>query len=153
LLGRCFTWSNNQENPILSHIDRIFCSTEFDEKFPLAIAKALPINPSDHVPILWEFGLGNALKKPRFKFENWWLQHDEFAYVVDKVSNSQVSRDTVVERWQNKVRKFRRKVRGWSANVEASLRRKKDRLSAEYARLDILMESRTLSSHKKEKMV
>jgi hypothetical protein len=52
LLGRSFTWSNNQNNPIMSHIDRIFCTTEFDEKFPLATAKALPRNSSNHVPIL-----------------------------------------------------------------------------------------------------
>jgi exonuclease III len=73
LAGRNFTWTNNQENPIYSYIDIIFCSTEFDEKFPLANAKALPRNPSDHVPIMWESGQGQMQKKPRFKFENWWI--------------------------------------------------------------------------------
>jgi hypothetical protein len=53
LLGRSFTWSNNQENQILSHIDRVFSSIEFDEAFPLATARALTRNPSDHVHILW----------------------------------------------------------------------------------------------------
>jgi hypothetical protein len=60
LAGRNFTWTNNQENSIFSHIDRIFCSTKFDEKSPLAIAKALPRNPSDDVPILWESGRGHT---------------------------------------------------------------------------------------------
>jgi endonuclease/exonuclease/phosphatase family metal-dependent hydrolase len=54
LTGRGFTWSNNQERVIMSHIDRIFCSIEFEAHYPLAIARALPRNPSDHAPILWE---------------------------------------------------------------------------------------------------
>jgi hypothetical protein len=70
LAGRNFTWTNNQKKPIYSHIDRIFCSTELDGKFPLATAKALPRNPSDHVLIPWESELGQVQKKPWFKFEN-----------------------------------------------------------------------------------
>jgi hypothetical protein len=85
LVGRNFTWSNNQENPIFSHIYRIFCSTDFDGKFPLAIAKALPRNPSDHVPILWDSGQGLVQKKPRFKFENWWVRHEDFRGVKSRV--------------------------------------------------------------------
>jgi hypothetical protein len=44
--------SNNQENQIMSHIDRVFCSTQFDGIFPLAAIRALPRNPRDHAPIL-----------------------------------------------------------------------------------------------------
>jgi hypothetical protein len=99
LLGRCFTWSDNQENLILSHIDRIFCSVEYDKKFPLVTTKALPRNPSDHVLILWESRQGNNIKKPRFKFENRWLQDEEFASVVEKAWNSHVPGDTAMEKW------------------------------------------------------
>ncbi|GJN20279.1 hypothetical protein PR202_gb07636 [Eleusine coracana subsp. coracana] len=51
-IGWRFTWSNNQESPVMSLIDRIFCSIELDQMFPLASAKTLPRRPSDHVPIL-----------------------------------------------------------------------------------------------------
>jgi exonuclease III len=37
-----YTWSNNQMNVVMSHIDRIFVSTEFDSHFPIATARALP---------------------------------------------------------------------------------------------------------------
>jgi hypothetical protein len=40
----------------MSHIDRVFCNIDFDSIFPLATARALPRNPSDHVPIMWESG-------------------------------------------------------------------------------------------------
>jgi hypothetical protein len=45
LMARSFTWSNNQDSPIMSHIDSIFCTTDFDSIFPLATARALPRNP------------------------------------------------------------------------------------------------------------
>jgi hypothetical protein len=72
--------------------------------------------------------------------------------VVSKIWGTKVQGDTAVERWQNKVRLFRRKVKGWSANVESKLRRKKDWLSAEYAKLDIMAESKELTSQEREKM-
>jgi hypothetical protein len=57
LLGRNFTWSNNQVNVVMSHIDRIFVSTDFDSHFPIATTRALPKNISDHASLLWEDGL------------------------------------------------------------------------------------------------
>jgi hypothetical protein len=71
LFGRSFTCSNNQENVVMSHIDRIFCNTDFDTKFPLGWVKALTRNPSDHVPLLWEAGQNQPKKVFRFKFEKW----------------------------------------------------------------------------------
>jgi endonuclease/exonuclease/phosphatase (EEP) superfamily protein YafD len=56
LTGRAFTWANNQENLIMSRIDRIFCTTEFEERFPLAHARALPRVGSYHTPIVWDSG-------------------------------------------------------------------------------------------------
>jgi endonuclease/exonuclease/phosphatase family metal-dependent hydrolase len=71
LVERCFTWSNNQENAIMTHIDRVFYDTDFDMKFPLSSAKALHRQLSDHTPIMWESGVGQKIDKPRFKFEKW----------------------------------------------------------------------------------
>ena len=62
LSGRIFTWANNQENLIMSNIDRVFCDIEIDQIFPLASIQALPRMGSDHTPILWECGIGFAPK-------------------------------------------------------------------------------------------
>ena len=35
LSGRMYTWANNQENLIMSRIDRIFCSTKYEASFPI----------------------------------------------------------------------------------------------------------------------
>jgi hypothetical protein len=130
LLGKSFTWSNNQEKLILSLIDRIFYSTEFDGIFPLATARSLSRNPNDHVPILWESGQAQTQRKRRFKFEKWWLQHGDFAEVVSKVWKTLVGgwgEDNSLERWKNKVKLFWRKTRGWSANGESKNRKRKNR--------------------------
>jgi exonuclease III len=76
--NRKFTWANNQENLIMSNIDRVFCNTELDQIFPLASIRALPRMGSDHTPILWESGDGNAPKPTLYRFEKWWLMRDEF---------------------------------------------------------------------------
>jgi hypothetical protein len=151
LSGRGYTWSNNQQNQILSYIDRVFYSTEFDCLFPLVTTKVLPRAPSDHVPILWEFGQGQSQNRSRFKFEKWWLQHEDFGEMVIKVCDIKVVGDNALDRWQNKVRLFRRKARGWSANVESELR-KKERFSREYESLDVVAENRSLSDNERDRM-
>jgi hypothetical protein len=57
-----------------------------------------------------------------------------------------------VEKWQQKVRLLRKKVKGWSVNVEAENKRKKGELSAEYESLDIRSESNPLSSQERERL-
>jgi hypothetical protein len=136
----------------LSHIDRVFSSTEFDEAFPLATARALPRNPSDHVPILWESGIDHPSGKARFKFENWWFQQANFQEMVQGIWSQPVKGETTIEVWQSKVRLFRRKIKCWSANIEAENRRIKDRLSVEYNNLDIVSESRVLSEQERARL-
>jgi exonuclease III len=85
LLGRGFTWSNNQEHVLMSHIDIVFCSIEFDSAYPFAIVRALPRAPSDHAPLLWEAKHGGRGERGRFKIEKWWMQQEEFKKLVRKV--------------------------------------------------------------------
>ena len=42
LTGRTFTWSNNQDNLVMSRIDRIFCTTSFDSPFSFSSCKGPP---------------------------------------------------------------------------------------------------------------
>jgi hypothetical protein len=72
--------------------------------------------------------------------------------VVTKVWGTKVHGGTAVERWQNKVRLSRKKVKGWSVNVESELRKQKDRLSAEYSRLDIMAEAGDLTNQERERL-
>lgn len=54
--NRRFTWTNNQDPPILSKIDRIFVTSSWDAAFPLSSIKALDRLPSDHSPLVIDSG-------------------------------------------------------------------------------------------------
>jgi endonuclease/exonuclease/phosphatase family metal-dependent hydrolase len=54
---------------VRSHIDRVFCSTDFEAHFPLCVVNALTRNPSDHAPLVWEDGKNKNKKIIRFRFE------------------------------------------------------------------------------------
>uniref|UniRef100_A0A2N9IY01 Reverse transcriptase domain-containing protein n=1 Tax=Fagus sylvatica TaxID=28930 RepID=A0A2N9IY01_FAGSY len=72
-----FTWSNNQDLPAKSCIDRFLVSTDWEEQFSHLKQKALPRFVSDHCPIMLECGSFKR-GKSYFKFENMWLQHQDF---------------------------------------------------------------------------
>ena len=52
LNGRRFTWSNQQENPTLTRIDRLLCTPEWELFFPSCFLHSLPSLMSDHTPLL-----------------------------------------------------------------------------------------------------
>jgi hypothetical protein len=91
-------------------------------------------------------------EKSRFKFEKWWLMHSEFKEVVKKVWETQVTGDTAIDRWQNKVMLFCRKVKGWSVNIESANRKMKDKLNIEFKKLDIDSKTRSLSERERESL-
>jgi hypothetical protein len=72
--------------------------------------------------------------------------------VVQGVWSQSVKGESTIEVWQSKVRLFHKKVKGWSANIEAENKRAKDRLSAEYNSLDIISKSRNLSDQERARM-
>jgi hypothetical protein len=77
-----FTWTNNQEHPILAKIDRIFVSNDWDGSFPMSCVKALERLPNDHNPLLLDSGDNISFGKKRFRFENWCLEKDSFRDMV-----------------------------------------------------------------------
>jgi hypothetical protein len=55
-----------------------------------------------------------------------------------------------MDRWQNKIRLFRRLVGGWAANVIAELNRHKQEVAAEFNCLDLEAEERELEDFEKK---
>jgi hypothetical protein len=77
LLDGQFTWSNNQDPPSKSCIDRFLVSTNWEDQFSHMVQKAHPRFVSDHCPISLESGT-YIRGKSYFKFENMWLRHEDF---------------------------------------------------------------------------
>src|SRR4051812_4512706 len=116
LSSRKYTWANNQEDLIMSTIDRIFCNTELDSISPLSSSLALPRCGSDHTPIVWDSGLQISPRSSSFKMEKWWLLREDFRNLIEKTWNSVPNRGSSLDVWQAKIRKLRRITKGWSSN-------------------------------------
>ena len=82
---RSFTWTNGQDQPIMAAIDKIFCSTNFENNFPLASVQAVSRAGSDHVPLVIDLGLVPIRKPGLFRFEKWCLDRADFHDLVKSI--------------------------------------------------------------------
>ena len=81
LNGRRFTWSNEQDRPTLTRIDRLFCTPDWELVFPTCFLHSLPSLMSDHTPLLLQGELVHY-KNPSFRFENFRVNVDGFTELV-----------------------------------------------------------------------
>lgn len=96
---RSFTWTNNQERPILAAIDKIFCTTNFELKFPLAFVTTISRASSDHVPLILNLGIEEVKKPSIFRFEKWWLQQPDFKELINKLWNTPCALTDPLDVW------------------------------------------------------
>jgi endonuclease/exonuclease/phosphatase family metal-dependent hydrolase len=50
--GGLYTWSNNQDPPVLEKLDRILVSKSWEDLFPHALVRKLPREVSNHNPLI-----------------------------------------------------------------------------------------------------
>jgi len=81
LHGRCFTWSNEWENPTLVRLDRVLVSLGWDEMFPNSYLRCLGTDALDHCPLLLHTNLG-SMSKSRFHFEVFWPKFADYEQVI-----------------------------------------------------------------------
>jgi len=55
--SRSFTWTNNQEQPIMAAIDKFLCNNSFEQKYPLTFVTSKSRAGSDHVPLVLNLGV------------------------------------------------------------------------------------------------
>ena len=150
--SRVFTWTNNQEQPILAAIDKIFCTTNFEHKFSLAFVSTSSRASSDHVPLLLNFGLEERRKPSMFRFEKWWLQQPDFKELIAKLWNTSCAFTDPLDIWQFKIRLVRKKVKGWALNINAQVRKQKLELLKEYDLLDLKYENFVITEMERQRM-
>lgn len=76
LIGGNYTWFRGISHHSAAKLDRFLNSMEWEESFKAIRQKILPRVVSDHCPIILE--CGNWEKNVYFKFENWWLEWENF---------------------------------------------------------------------------
>ncbi|KAE8800176.1 retrotransposon unclassified [Hordeum vulgare] len=131
-VGARFTWTNKQEDPIQSVLDRVFVSPQLEFMFPLSSLKAVTRIGFDHTPLLFLSGEGAAPRTRRFRFETFWLEQTGFFELVrERWRAAAASMPRVfcaVDVWHHCTKLTRQAMKGWGANLGADLRARKGAL-------------------------
>jgi hypothetical protein len=150
--GRQFTWASYADVPTYEKLDRVLVRTNWELKFPLALVQALTRELSDHTPLLLTMGQqhfkGNSKE---FRFELGWLLRDNFFDLVTPVWQSEYRGNTAMTRWQNKIRRTKRFLRGWAKKLVSQTRSKKHELIHKLDDIDLKAESLLSSSELDER--
>ncbi|KAE8788291.1 hypothetical protein D1007_37687 [Hordeum vulgare] len=83
LIGRKFTWSNEQDSPTLVHLDRAYSNVEMELMFPAAKLLPQASSVSDHCPLLLRNDVIMKTNK-RFRYESYWDLLDGFMELVNQ---------------------------------------------------------------------
>jgi hypothetical protein len=112
LNGRCFTWSNEQDNPTMTRIDRLLCTPEWELIFPACFLHSLPSLMSDHTPLLLQGEL--ALRQnSSFRFENFWTEVQGFQELVQTTWSKQVNSALPLKRLHIKLARVAKEIKRW----------------------------------------
>ncbi|XP_026433582.1 uncharacterized protein LOC113331019 [Papaver somniferum] len=77
MVGGLFTWSNLQNPPLLSRLDRFVVSPDWEDRCPALLQSRMKRPVSDHALVMLSYNGGITIKSP-FRFENYFLNHPEF---------------------------------------------------------------------------
>ena len=110
--GRRFTWSNAQANPVLTKIDHVFHSDDWDMLFPNAHLQAITTACSDHAPLYLQ-GCVDDPRKPSFKFEEFWLRLPGFKDTVALAWNKPVQARDAIRKIHIKLCRTAKALRKW----------------------------------------
>jgi len=126
MTGGLFTWSSNQENPVLEKLDRILVIKDWEAIFPQAIVSRLPREVSDHNPLcVSSRKTENNVHFVQFRSDLGWLQNRDFLPLVERVWMKPCRARTVVDKIQQKLKLFKQFFKGWGFNLQGELRKKK----------------------------
>lgn len=112
LLGRRFTWSNEQENVTHTKIGRILVSGDWEAAYPQYQLSPASANISDHCPIILRKMEYSHYKA--FRFENHWLKDPGFDNIVSQAWTKEVSSNDPVRVLHCKLSRTARALRLWN---------------------------------------
>jgi hypothetical protein len=118
-------------------LDRVLVSPSWEEHFPSVTVMARDL--SDHTPLL--ISTGEAAQIPKqFKFENCWLLRSELKEIVSNTWKRYFRGKISLDKWQNRNRGMKKKLKSWNKNFESDIKKQKEELAFEFDRLDKLGE-------------
>ena len=137
MMGRRYTWANYAEVLTYEKLDWILVTIDQEQKFSLASIQALTQEISDHTPLLLDTREPSHRGNVRnFKFELAWLTRDGFFELVKEVWEYENRGTSPMEKWQNRIRRLRRLLRGWARNLSSQNKKHKSNLLSKLDELD-----------------
>jgi hypothetical protein len=119
--GRRFTWSNAQDNPVLTKIDHVFYSDEWDTLFTDTHLQAITSACSDHAPLFLQGSIASS-RRPSFKFEEFWLRMEGFKEMVAKAWNKQIHALDPIHQIHVKLSRTAKALKIWQRKCIGDLR-------------------------------
>jgi hypothetical protein len=120
LRGRAYTWSNEQNDPTFTRIDRVFGSLEWHLLFPNIDLHALSTLASDHAPLLLT---GNAARQnySGFHFESFWVNMPAFYDIVKAAWAQPVNTQDPILRMHVKLLRTAKALKLWRRQTLGNL--------------------------------
>jgi hypothetical protein len=110
--GSKYTWTNKQDNPVMSTLDRVLMSVRWDMIFKRASCESLTRVGSDHCPILVNSDDHRFQKQHCFRFESAWLLQQGFREAVVACWPERGGK-TVQDYWRDMKVATRKFCKGW----------------------------------------
>ena len=151
--GGLYTWSNNQENPILEKLDRILVTREWEDLFPQAMVNRLSSEVLDHNPLIISSGKKVGMPFIQFKFDLNWFNNPEFYPLVVKIWNKPCRAKSSLDKIQQKLKLFKQYFKGWGFNLQGELRKKRKEYQKELADLESLEEEGALTANQIDRKI
>jgi hypothetical protein len=148
--GRHFTWSNTQADPVLTKIDHVFCTVDWDGLLPDAHLQAITSACSDHVPLLLQGSSFSFTGKPSFKFEEFWLPMHGFKQTASDAWNKAILlNDPIRRRVHIKLARTTKALKRWQRQTIDDLRMQIATAKEIILRIDQAEENRPLSDEER----
>jgi hypothetical protein len=112
LKGRRYTWSNKQLSPLLERLDWFFTNVVWTITYPNTYASSLVNETSDHTPCV--ITISTAIPKTKiYRFENFWMEHDELMPLVAHVWDTTVNENDMAKIITAKFKILRKALKDW----------------------------------------
>ena len=143
LKGQAYTWSNMQRHPLLEKLDWCFVSQAWSVTFPATSALSLTRGTSDHTPWMVNVQI-NVPKPPIFRFENYWLQLEDFHSNFQDYWSQPLFQPDPAKRLMAKFKRARKAIQVWCKSLP-NLEKLIDKVKLVIQLLDFIEESRDLT--------
>lgn len=112
MVGRHFTWCNQEEHAVMARLDRLLFNNDWEDLYPISDLLPLSSNISDHSPLL----LTCSSERPRayrFRFKNFWCKLPGFMDVVKEAWTQETPGHDPMKIFNIKLQCMAKALRSW----------------------------------------